>query len=230
MAKPVIQRKSARRHLLRTFPLFGLVFFDVFCLLFLFFVCSTDGDASESAFIKFAEPISPILPYRAANKKLCEIPFDSKNKYAISVHLQDNDPSKPRILFMKGAPERVWNLCTTVMINGKVETKDDIALNYEAALNSLMGAGERVLGCAYRELDPKEFGEKFEYDTENVNFPIKDLTFVGLVSLIDPPRVGVPQSVLLCQQAGVKVRPPFFLFLFFRLVPFSRDCGRRSSW
>jgi len=57
---------------------------------------------------------------RAENNKLAEIPFNSRNKYQVSVHLQNNDPNLDRLLVMKGAPERIWNRCDTILINGKV--------------------------------------------------------------------------------------------------------------
>lgn len=70
-----------------------------------------------------------------------------------------------------------------------------------------MSGGERVLGCAFTSLPVDKFGSDFEYhtDDEDINFPVSGLTFVGLVSLIDPPRVTVPDAVLSCQAAGIKV-------------------------
>ena len=71
----------------------------------------------------------------------------------------------------------------------------------------LMSGGERVLGCAMTTLPVGEFGNDFEYNTddEEINFPVNGLTFVGVVSLIDPPRVTVPDAVRSCQTAGIKV-------------------------
>lgn len=70
-----------------------------------------------------------------------------------------------------------------------------------------MCGGERVLGCAMRYLPYAEFPSNFSYlaaDNE-VNFPVDELCFVGLISLIDPPRLNVPGAVLKCQAAGIKV-------------------------
>jgi sodium/potassium-transporting ATPase subunit alpha len=68
--------------------------------------------------------------------------------------------------------------------------------------------GERVLGFAklhlLREFFPK--GKLFDLSSpEKFNFPFKDLTFVGLVSLIDPPKDSVPWAVKRCRSAGIKV-------------------------
>ena len=98
----------------------------------------TDGDASESAFIKFFHPIYDIEKKRKENEKLAEVPFKSANKYQISIHLDENDKSKDRLLVMKGAPERIWDRCSTIMINGKIEDKDSHKQHFDDANVSLL--------------------------------------------------------------------------------------------
>jgi sodium/potassium-transporting ATPase subunit alpha len=171
----------------------------------------TKGDASESAFIKFCEPLTPIVEMRARNKELAEVPFNSANKFQIAINMQDNDSKKPRIMAMKGAPERIFTRCDKIMKGGKAVdiTKADID-SYNASMKMLMGDGERVLGLCQAELPADRFPEGFEYDTEldTINFPMnkgEGLVFVGLISLIDPPRAAVPGAVLNCQRAGIKV-------------------------
>mgnify|MGYP001206221550 CR=1 FL=1 len=69
-----------------------------------------------------------------------------------------------------------------------------------------MSGGERVLGCAMIELNKDDFPQGFEYAEEDpYNFPMQHMTFLGLVSMIDPPRAAVPGAVLNCQSAGIKV-------------------------
>ena len=65
--------------------------------------------------------------------------------------------------------------------------------------------GERVLGFAEFFLDAKAFPPGFAFDTEDVNFPLEGLTFLGLMSMIDPPRAAVPDAVAKCRSAGIKV-------------------------
>lgn len=166
---------------------------------------ATKGDASESAFIKFLEPLEPVRETRARHPKVGELPFNSANKYAISIHCMDGDWEKPRMIAMKGAPERIWNRCTHVLVRGERVPVAEVEASYTEALQTLMGGGERVLGCCYRELDTKEFPRDFVYDSEEVNFPMDGMTFVGVMSLIDPPRAAVPGAVRSCQTAGIKV-------------------------
>lgn len=55
------------------------------------------------------------------------------------------------------------------------------------------------------ELDPVKFPPNFKFDTDEPNFPLENLCFLGLISMIDPPRPGVPEAVRLCQSAGIQV-------------------------
>ena len=68
--------------------------------------------------------------------------------------------------------------------------------------------GERVLGFAKLHLPKTQYPENFEFNTSNaekLNFPMADFTFVGLISLIDPPKETVPYAVLKCRSANIKV-------------------------
>lgn len=71
----------------------------------------------------------------------------------------------------------------------------------------LLNAGERVLGFAHLELDPKEYGPDKDgtYSMDKGNFPQGNYVFLGLISLVDPPKVTVPDAVAQCRTAGVKI-------------------------
>merc|ERR1712020_358534 len=69
----------------------------------------------------------------------------------------------------------------------------------------LGGLGERVLGFCDFYLDKEKFPSGFPFDGEEVNFPLEGLRFVGLMSMIDPPRAAVPDAVTKCRSAGIKV-------------------------
>jgi sodium/potassium-transporting ATPase subunit alpha len=65
--------------------------------------------------------------------------------------------------------------------------------------------GERVLGFCDYLLPEEKFPYPTKFDTENPNFPQEGLRFVGLISLIDPPRAAVPDAVSKCRSAGIRV-------------------------
>lgn len=80
-------------------------------------ICS--GDASETAILKFMESVSPVVAeYRKRYQKLAEKPFSSVSKYQYSVHFnadKTDESGANFILVLKGAPERVIQLCTHVL-------------------------------------------------------------------------------------------------------------------
>uniref|UniRef100_A0A8C4KIX2 Sodium/potassium-transporting ATPase subunit alpha n=1 Tax=Dromaius novaehollandiae TaxID=8790 RepID=A0A8C4KIX2_DRONO len=165
------------------------------------------GDASETALLKFAEVVlGDVMDIRARNKKVAEIPFNSTNKFQLSIHETDDRNDKRFLLVMKGAPERILERCSTIMINGKEEPLDsEKAEAFQTAYMELGGMGERVLGFCHLYLPENEFPDTYPFDTDSMNFPTSNLCFVGLLSMIDPPRSTVPDAVSKCRSAGIKV-------------------------
>lgn len=79
-----------------------------------------NGDASEAALLKCMElAIGNVMLTRIKNKKVCEIPFNSTNKYQLSIHESEDSSNPHNFLVMKGAPERILERCSTILIDGK---------------------------------------------------------------------------------------------------------------
>merc|ERR1712212_1107996 len=76
---------------------------------------------------------------------------------------------------------------------------------FETAYMELGGLGERVLGFCDFMLPADKYPAGYPYDADEENFPLEGLRFVGLMSMIDPPRAAVPDAVLKCRSAGIKV-------------------------
>jgi Ca2+-transporting ATPase len=127
--------------------------------------------------------------------RIGEIPFSSERKRMTTVHLV---PDQKRVAFMKGAPEIVLDKCTKIYADGKVrkittEDKTEMLKVMEAmAMQAL-----RNLGFAFRELPESmtAFDDKIE----------KDMIFVGIMGMIDPPREEVKEAIYLCKKAGIRV-------------------------
>uniref|UniRef100_F1KUF0 Sodium/potassium-transporting ATPase subunit alpha n=1 Tax=Ascaris suum TaxID=6253 RepID=F1KUF0_ASCSU len=164
------------------------------------------GDASEIALLKYSElTLGNVPAFRSRNPKIAEIPFNSTNKYQVSIHETD-DGNPSYLLVMKGAPERILDRCTTILMKGKeVDLDEKLKGQFNDAYLTLGGMGERVLGFCDFRLDARRFPRGYEFNTEDVNFPVEGLRFVGLVSMIDPPRAAVPDAVAKCRSAGIKV-------------------------
>ena len=159
---------------------------------------SCTGDASETAIVQYSEHIlGNVMKYRQDWTKIGEIPFNSTNKYQLSIHEIPDRSDSGRLLVMKGAPERILEHCTKILINGEDEDlteewKDAFNKSYEA----LGGMGERVLGFCDKVLSFDDYPSDVPFNLENPEeFPPKTLRFLGFISLIDPPKPNVPEAV-----------------------------------
>lgn len=122
------------------------------------------------------------------------IPFESVHKFMASLH---HDHKGNAIIFVKGAPERILEMCSHQKKDQNIESVDK---NYWLShITHLAETGMRVLAFAYRSADGEHTSLLFK-DVE------KNLTFLGLVGLIDPPRIGVRESVIDCQKAGIRIK------------------------
>lgn len=124
-------------------------------------------------------------------KRVAEIPFDSEKKFMITVH----KISTGYRVICKGAPEVVMKMCTECYNGGireqlKISQKNDVIAN-----NTLMAENAlRVLAIAYKDVSTKPAIHELE----------KDLCFVALIGMMDPPREGVKEAVEVCTRAGIK--------------------------
>ncbi|XP_028281860.1 potassium-transporting ATPase alpha chain 1 isoform X2 [Parambassis ranga] len=165
------------------------------------------GDASETALLKFTElTIGNIPDYRNRFKKLVEVPFNSTNKFQLSIHELEDPLDLRYLLVMKGAPERILERCSTILIKGQELPLDDQwKESFQTAYMDLGGLGERVLGFCHLYLNEKEYPRGFRFDADEMNFTTSGLCFAGLISMIDPPRATVPDAVMKCRTAGIRV-------------------------
>ncbi len=126
-------------------------------------------------------------------QRINEISFDSKRKMMTTIH---KIGSKYRII-TKGAPDVLIKRCNQYYQNGRIEpifSKRD-ALQEQ---NQMMAEDAlRVIAIAYKDVEklPREINSE---TIEN------ELTFVGLIGMIDPPREGVKEAVKTCRKAGIK--------------------------
>lgn len=166
-----------------------------------------NGDASESAILKCMElALGDVQAIRNRNKKVCEIPFNSTNKFQVSIHENEDKNDNRHILVMKGAPERILEVSSSIFMNGKdLPLDEELKIAFNSAYLELGGLGERVLGFCDFMLPAEQFPKGFKFDADSPNFPLTGFRFVGLMSMIDPPRATVPDAVVKCRSAGIKV-------------------------
>lgn len=138
--------------------------------------------------------------------RIIEIPFDSRRKRMSTIHLEQSQGLRgtsftqtPRVAFVKGAPKELLDLCTNISISGEVHPLSEEWKQAAMEENDAMARdGLRVLAVAYRRL-PKDLISQTAEDVEH------DLTFLGLVAMMDPPRAEISAAVEKCHQAGIRV-------------------------
>ncbi len=127
-----------------------------------------------------------------------ELSFDSVRKRMSTIH---KHPTKKNMHFVavKGAPETLIQYCTMIYEKGKARkiTQKDKAKIKQIQVG-MASKALRVLGLAYREISARTK----VFKPENIE---KELTFIGLVGMIDPPRPEVKEAIALCHKAGIKV-------------------------
>jgi P-type Ca2+ transporter type 2C len=149
------------------------------------------GDPTEAALIVSAQKAGFVnSTLNKQEKRVDEIPFTSERKMMTTVH----KVGKNKISYTKGAPDIVLQKCSKILIDGKLVrlTRDRI----KAILNQnekFAKKALRVLGFAYNQ------NFKATKDSE------KNMVFVGLQAMIDPPREEVKGSIKICQDAGIRV-------------------------
>uniref|UniRef100_A0A8C8HYZ6 Sodium/potassium-transporting ATPase subunit alpha n=1 Tax=Oncorhynchus tshawytscha TaxID=74940 RepID=A0A8C8HYZ6_ONCTS len=165
------------------------------------------GDASETALLKFTElAIGNMMEYRERFKKVVEVPFNSTNKFQLSVHELEDPMDLRYLLVMKGAPERILERCSTILVRGQELPLDEQWREaFQTAYMDLGSLGERVLGFCHIYLNENEFPRGYKFDSDEMNFTTSGLCFAGLISMIDPPRATVPDAVMKCRTAGIRV-------------------------
>ena len=138
--------------------------------------------------------------------RIRELPFDSTRKRMTTIHtIKETVDGFKRVAFVKGAPKETSELCSQIRINGKLQPMTPEFLEKIMEANdSYARQGLRVLAIAYRGLDKVE-GLPVALSAYTPEIIEKDMTFVGLVVMADPPRVEVAAAVELCRKASIRI-------------------------
>ena len=121
-----------------------------------------------------------------------ELPFDARRKRMTTIH-------RGEIAFVKGAPKEILQLCARILINGEEILMDNmIRSEILAANDDYARAALRVLAFARRQLPPRTGA----YAPDSVE---RDLTFIGLVGMMDPPRPEIENAIKRLRDGKVRL-------------------------
>jgi Ca2+-transporting ATPase len=154
---------------------------------------SVIGDPTDGALIVAALKYGINVQNRLVEKPIVHIkPFDFSRKRMTTFHKLNGDV----LIYTKGAPRNILSICNKILVNDKIEAFTRKSLrSAEAKIRAFANEGLRVIAVAFKKL-PKN-----DYSKDEVE---KDLVFVGLAAMRDPPRPEVKEAVAKAKQAGIK--------------------------
>ncbi|TPX36471.1 hypothetical protein SeMB42_g07063 [Synchytrium endobioticum] len=167
---------------------------------------TSSGDATDAGLLRFAatrlaniDALSDLYP------KVFEIPFMSETGVHMTIHRKGHREGQLTV-YCKGAPEKVLSICSTILIdNQNAPLNEDHKRLFYLAYEGMAKRGHRVIAFAQMLLSGAKYPENYRFALDKKNWPTSGLTFLGLVSLDDPPKHGVRQAIGKLRNAGIKV-------------------------
>lgn len=153
-----------------------------------------DGEATEKSIVEAALDVGiDKNELYSKMQRVNDIPFDSDRKMMSTIHQVGN---KYRVI-TKGAPEILIKKCNRYLENTREEHLNSENIRKINKINEQMAdKALRVIAVGYKDLDelPLDVNTSLE----------ENLTFCGLIGMIDPPREGVKEAINICKHAGIK--------------------------
>jgi len=149
------------------------------------------GDPTEIALLVLGDRYNLTKnDLNARHARVAERPFDSDRKLMSTLNVEKNGYR----VHTKGAIDNILKISTSALVDGKiVPLTEEMKANYLKAADEMSDAALRVLGAAFKDTDSIISPEEME----------KDLTVIGFVGMIDPPRLEVKDSIRVAKTAGI---------------------------
>lgn len=180
-----------------------------------------NGNATDAAVFRFAHTVGPSEEVTAANPRIFQIPFNSKNKWMLTMHEEPNDqkPAEARdvdgpqetrphyLVYVKGAPDVLLPHCVAYWKyqTNEVAPLDDAArANFSTLQERLSRNAERVILLCQRSYSPIHSPGSNYFGDEISNNCVQDLTIIGVLGITDPPRAETAHTVSECRRAGAR--------------------------
>lgn len=175
------------------------------------------GNATDGATLKFAElarnGMGSVIS--DANPRVFQIPFNSKNKWMLTLHKSNSDSTTAGssgdtsqfLMLVKGAPDVLRPYCKTYWsyVSNSIQPFDEAAqVQFAAHQEALSRNGERVILLCQRTVTPQERLGSNAFAEEIQNTAMADLTIIGLLGITDPPRKETASTVAACRRAGIR--------------------------
>ncbi|ORX34849.1 K, P-type ATPase [Kockovaella imperatae] len=154
------------------------------------------GNATDGACLRFAHAVD-----RNAVPKIFNLPFNSRNKYMLTVAR----PEKDLLLMIKGAPDVLIPLCTQIMnSDGSIHPLEGKArADLIAQQETWARQGQRVIMVAQKPFETDIEAGTTQYE-RSVTDSANDFTILGLIGIVDPPRADTARTVADCRRCGAR--------------------------
>ncbi len=154
------------------------------------------GEPTETALVRMGYELGFDSNLFFWYKRIAELPFDSERKRMTTVHKIEDK----YIVYVKGGLDEILSISSAYEVNNTIHTDEYKFMGYRGEVLStndhLASESLRVLAIGYKILDREPMLEDYE------NFE-KDLIFLGLVGMMDPPREEAKDSIIACKDAGI---------------------------
>jgi len=155
---------------------------------------SVIGDPTDGALLVATLKSSVNIQDALAEKPMIHVlPFSFERKRMATVHSSNGDI----YIYSKGAPRNILDICTKVLVDGKVEELNEEKMSLiESRIHEFANEGLRVIAVAYKKMPKTQYSKDIDVES--------NLIFVGLAAMRDPPRIEIKDAVSKAKQAGVK--------------------------
>ncbi|MBN4076648.1 cation-transporting P-type ATPase [Mariprofundus ferrooxydans] len=158
-------------------------------------IWQVQGDPTEGALVTLASKAGLQQHYYQTQfPRIDAIPFESEHRFMATLH---HDHAGHCFIYLKGAPERVLEMCHLERQGGEEQPLN--LQHWEACMNTIAARGQRLLAIAFKAVPGGQQSLAFE-DVDS------ELTLLGIVGIIDPPRDEAIAAVKACQDAGIRVK------------------------
>lgn len=174
-----------------------------------------NGDATDAAILRLSAELGNTNEVSKEFVRTFEIPFNSKNKWMLTMYQAAEESNameqvfggsgKQSLVFVKGAPDILLPKCTSVLSSATNSVKPltpEVIARLNATQESWASKGQRVLLLCSRFYLPSSALGSNELQDEIVRNAVQDLTVIGLVGIMDPPRPEILQTVADCRRSG----------------------------
>ncbi|MDR2704478.1 MAG: calcium-translocating P-type ATPase, PMCA-type [Planctomycetaceae bacterium] len=168
------------------------------------------GNPTECALLRLLHETGiDYREHRNKDPRVWELSHNSARKMSITAVERNNK----RLIYTKGAPERLLNACSHVMVNGQRESIESYLPVIQSALNKAQNQALRVIAFTEKHCElqksekvQKNVPESFQEENAEHFTDYHDNTLYALIGITDPIRPEVPHAVTICREAGVGVK------------------------